>query len=199
MFIRWQSKALIDKLVNLYQILKGGFYMKKFLSLTLALIMTLALAVPAFAVTDPTIPSDTSDEDLGWLISVFDYAKKHLCNWKLHNGIMPLASLFPQTPIAGAGTYKTYDFTASSSNGNYIRFWFENTTSEAVDVYLYRTDSGKDKLVKSMSVDGDSHNQEVYYNSTASSGTYYIKIDASESGGTISGNLSVAQYTKRPN
>ncbi len=173
--------------------------MKKFLSLTLALIMTLALAVPAFAVTDPTIPSDTSDEDLGWLISVFDYAKKHLCNWKLHNGIMPLASLFPQTPIAGAGTYKTYDFTASSSNGNYIRFWFENTTSEAVDVYLYRTDSGKDKLVKSMSVDGDSHNQEVYYNSTASSGTYYIKIDASESGGTISGNLSVAQYTKRPN
>ncbi len=178
MFIRWQSKALIDKLVNLYQILKGGFYMKKFLSLTLALIMTLALAVPAFAVTDPTIPSDTSDEDYG---------------------IMPLASLFPQTPIAGAGTYKTYDFTASSSNGNYIRFWFENTTSEAVDVYLYRTDSGKDKLVKSMSVDGDSHNQEVYYNSTASSGTYYIKIDASESGGTISGNLSVAQYTKRPN
>lgn len=141
-------------------------------------IMTLALAVPAFAVTDPTIPSDTSDEDYG---------------------IMPLASLFPQTPIAGAGTYKTYDFTASSSNGNYIRFWFENTTSEAVDVYLYRTDSGKDKLVKSMSVDGDSHNQEVYYNSTASSGTYYIKIDASESGGTISGNLSVAQYTKRPN
>lgn len=120
-------------------------------------------------------------------------------NEKEDYGIMPLASLFPQTPIAGAGTYKTYDFTASSSNGNYIRFWFENTTSEAVDVYLYRTDSGKDKLVKSMSVDGDSHNQEVYYNSTASSGTYYIKIDASESGGTISGNLSVAQYTKRPN
>ena len=56
---------MIDKLVNLYQILKGGFYMKKFLSLTLALIMTLALAVPAFAVTDPTIPSDTSDEDYG--------------------------------------------------------------------------------------------------------------------------------------
>ena len=62
----------------------------------------------------------------------------------------------------------------------------------------YRTDSGKNVLVKSMTVEGDSQNQEVYYNSTASSGTYYIKIDAVASGGTISGNLSVAQYTKRP-
>ena len=151
--------------------------MKKFLSLTLALIMTLALAVPAFAENTPPLPPDASDEDYG---------------------IMPLAALFPQTPISGAGTYETYDFTASSSNGNYIRFWFQNTTSEEVDVYLYRTDSGKNVLVKSMTVEGDSQNQEVYYNSTASSGTYYIKIDAVASGGTISGTLSVAQYTKRP-
>ena len=90
--------------------------MKKFLSLTLALIMTLALAVPAFAENTPPLPPDASDEDYG---------------------IMPLAALFPQTPISGAGTYETYDFTASSSNGNYIRFWFQNTTSEEVDVYLY--------------------------------------------------------------
>ena len=39
--------------------------MKKFLSLTLALIMTLALAVPAFAENTPPLPPDASDEDYG--------------------------------------------------------------------------------------------------------------------------------------
>lgn len=152
--------------------------MKKFLSLTLALIMTLALAVPAFASTTPPDPPSASDED---------------------DGIMPLAALFPQTPVADAGSYRSTDFTASSSNGNYIRFWFENTTSEKVTVSLYRTDSGRDVLVKSMPVDGNSQDQRTYYSSTANSGTYYIYIEAVSSGGTISGNLSVAQYKTNPN
>lgn len=113
-------------------------------------------------------------------------------------GTMPMASLISPTPVAGSGSYRTTDFTAFPTKNNYIWWWFENTSDEKVMVYLYRTDSGEDVMVDSRLIYGGSQDQSGYFDNTASSGTYYIYIDAIDSGGTISGNLSAAQYEKFP-
>lgn len=112
--------------------------------------------------------------------------------------IMPRAALFPNGPISGNNSAQTTKFTATSSNGNYIRFWYQNNASASARVYLIRTDSGKEVIVGTIEVSGNGGQKaDVYYNSTASSGTYYILIEASD-GGSISGNVSAAQYQVNP-
>ena len=45
-------------------------------------------------------------------------------------------------PRAGTGSVRTTAFTATPSNGNYIRVWYENNATSEVMACLYRTDSG---------------------------------------------------------
>ena len=151
--------------------------MKKFLSMTLALIMTMALASPAFA--SDTIPPVDPEPEEGW--------------------IMPRIAIFTNTASSDNGRWDSSEFSATASNGNYIRFWHDNTTDEDVKVYLYKTDSGTDVRVKSMTVPANSSLSEVYYSSKAGSGTYKIVIEATVSGGDINGAVNVAQYVTRPN
>lgn len=152
--------------------------MKKLISLTLALVMAMSLAVPAFAADMPTsAPADIIDTD---------------------DGIMPLISLFDDTASSRNGQWTSSEFTATSSNGNYIRFWHRNDTNEKVKVYLYRTDSGRDLVVSTIYVDANDQNSKVYYDRNASSGTYKIVIEAYVSGGRVSGDVAAAQYKTNP-
>ena len=150
--------------------------MKKLLSLVLALAMTFAIAAPALAAEFP--PVDTADNDFG---------------------IMPLSSLYSNTVSDTSGRWKSYDFTATPSNGNYIRIWFENTTDERVTVILYRYNTLLGRLpVCIMNVSGNSGQSKVYHTSDAGSATYYLSIEASESGGLIQGTIAAAQYATNP-
>lgn len=150
--------------------------MKKLLSLILALAMTFSLAAPAFATEVP--PSDCSDDDYG---------------------IMPLISLFDDYASSRNGTWTSSEFTATPSNGDFIRFWHENTTSESVKVYLYRLDTIFPTFpVKIMEVPANSNKSMVFNGQNAGSGTYQIKIEAYVSGGSVAGDVSVAQYITNP-
>ena len=91
--------------------------MKKLLSLFLAFVMTMALAVPAFAADTPSVDLGTETEE----------------HW-----IMPRISIYSNIAISENGRWDSTEFTATASNGNYIRFWHENTTDEDVIVHLYR-------------------------------------------------------------
>lgn len=149
--------------------------MKKFCSfaIVIALAMTMALAVHAFvASTPPAKQTDITDTD---------------------NEIMPQISLFKDMAYSRHGQWTSSKFTATSSNGNYIRYWHKNDTGEAVKVYLYRTDSGEEVLVSSMKIGDNSQDSKVYYDKTAGSGTYEIIVEAYVSGGLITGNVAVSQ------
>ena len=153
--------------------------MKKILSLTLALMMTMALAIPAFAADTPldSPPEITAP----------------------NNGIMPRTSIFSDTAISTNGKWTSSEYSATSSNGNYIRYWHQNDTNEKVKVYLYRTDT-KDNTnyVSMMTVNANDQGSKVFYTRTAGSGTYKITIEAYESGGGVNGDVALAQYTSRP-
>lgn len=152
--------------------------MKKLLSLTLALVMAMALAVPAFAAdTPPSAPTDVIDTD---------------------DGIMPLIRLFDDTASSRNGQWTSSEFTATPTSGNYIRIWHQNDTNEKVKVYLYRTESGRDKVALLIYVDANDQASGIYHSSDASSGTYKIVIEAYVSGGSVSGDVAAAQYRTDP-
>lgn len=145
--------------------------MKRLLSVALAVVMVFALQSTAFAAAHGTMDGT--------------------------NGIsMPRAVIYPSGPIAGSGSVRTTTFTATPSNGNYIRIWYENNAASEVMVYLYCTDAGKLTAAARFRVAGNGgQGNDLYHTSSAGSGTYYVQIEAVGDGGTISGNLSVAQYT----
>lgn len=154
--------------------------MKKFCSfaIVIALALTMALAVHAFvASTPPAKQTDITNTD---------------------NESMPPIRLFKDVTYSRHGQWTSSKFTATPSNGNYIRFWHENDTGEAVRVYLYRTDSGENVLVSSMEVEENSQDSKVYYDETAGSGTYEIVVEAYVSGGLITGNIAVSQCKTDP-
>ena len=152
-------------------------FMKKFLPLILALIMSLALAAPAFAESTPVPPSDAEEEDYG---------------------IMPLMDIYSESMVAStSGRWESPKFSATPGNGGNIRFWFSNTTGEAVKVYLFWVDSlGVDRIARSMEVPANSQKSAVYSSSRADSYTYRVVVEAFVSGGDITGSLNVAQYTE---
>lgn len=153
--------------------------MKKFLSLTLALMMSLALAAPAFAASTPVPPSDAEKEDYG---------------------IMPLMDIYSESMVVStSGRWDSPKFAATPGNGTYIRFWFNNTTAEAVRVYLYWVDSlGQEWHLETMEVPANSQKSMVYNNSRADSWSYKVVVEAYVSGGDIAGSLNVAQYATNP-
>ena len=112
--------------------------------------------------------------------------------------IQPRGVIFPSQAISGLNSWRSESFTATAGSGNYIRYWYNNRTSERVIVYLYRVNSGRDLLVKQMTVNGNSQDTRIYNGGNADSGTYYIRVSAVESGGTIRGNVSAAQYVAPP-
>lgn len=154
--------------------------MKKFLSLILALIMTMALAAPSFA-TDTSLvtPPEITDPN---------------------NGIMPLINIFTDTAYSTNGKWSSSEYSATSSNGDYIRYWHKNNTNEKVKVYLYRTDTKYNtNYVSMMTVNANDQGSKVYYSPrSSSSGTYKITIEAYESGGEVNGDVSLAQYSTHP-
>lgn len=151
--------------------------MKRMTSLALALVMTTALTVPAFAASAPTVdPATTITE----------------------TNIMPRVSLFTDKAYSENGQWNSSQFTATSSNGNYIRFWHQNDTGEPVKVYLYRIFNGQSLLVSTMEVAKNDQNSQVYYNKNAGSGTYQIVVEPYKSGGLVSGSVAASQYKTRP-
>lgn len=140
---------------------------KRFLVLFLALVMSFTLAAPAFA--------DEPDDG--------------------NAGIMPLLQIFPDDDILSSSSYRTDEFAPNPGAGNYIQFWFANTSNNLVWVYLYRV--GISTPVKMIEVPAQTNGLGVYYSATAESGTYYVRIVA-QNGGLIQGRLAVAQYLNDP-
>lgn len=147
--------------------------MKKLSALALVLVMATALAVLAFTSNTSTVEPTTNPDT---------------------NSI----SLFTDGTYSENGEWTSPEFTATSSNGNYIRYWHQNHTAEDVKVYLYRTDSGKSVLISSMQVPQNDQNAKVYYAENAGSGTYKIVVEAYVSGGLVSGSAVVSQYKTSP-
>ena len=119
---------------------------------------------------------------------------------KGESGIMPLASLYTDRAYSEkSGAWQSVKFTATSGSGDYIRYWFGNETNEKCVVSLYQTNrTPEPKRVSYMYVGGDENKSMVYYDRTAGGGTYYILIEAIQSGGLIDGDVSVAQYATNP-
>ena len=140
---------------------------KRLVSLLLALVMSLALAVPVFA-AEP----DDGDE-----------------------GIMPLAQIFPDIQISqGDGDYRTRNFAATPGNGKTIHVWFRNDTDYPVEVYLYRTDKVNPVFSGTAPAHSDWPADSVSYtNSTADTAVYYVRL-VLRGNHPISGRLAVAQY-----
>ena len=82
--------------------------LKKVMSLFLALVMSFALAAPAFA-------AEPGDGD---------------------EGIMPLMQLYPNDDISMRSGLSLGPFTTTPGQGNNIRVWFHNKGSESVNVIL---------------------------------------------------------------
>lgn len=110
------------------------------------------------------------------------------------NTVSPRYVLYRQSVSSTSGTWDSSIISALSDSGSYIRFWFNNTTSEYVTVYLYRTDLGADRIVDQMTVAGNAQNSETYFHRYADTGRYFLRIEATQSGGAIRGIASVAQY-----
>ena len=113
--------------------------------------------------------------------------------------IEPRANLYQSRVVSDDSTWDSREFSASSRNGSYIRFWFDNYTEGYCTVSLYRTDlSSGEMVVARMTVEGNQNEWDYYYSSTAQNGSYYIKIESTEQGGPIEGYVSAAQYVQIP-
>lgn len=136
--------------------------------------------------------TEISQEETGW------FPLPEVCTIP-DDSIMPRISLFDDTASSRNGGWTSYEFSATVSNGNYIRFWHQNNTGEKVKVYLYRTDKSTTSYVSMMEVEANDQNFKVYYNATAGSGTYKIVVEPYVSGGKVSGDVAAAQYKTNPN
>lgn len=139
--------------------------LKKVMSLFLALVMSFALAAPAFA-AEP----DDGDE-----------------------GIMPLAAIYDDRGISVSSGSPTRSFTTTPSNGKYVRVWFHNRGSEPVVVTL--RDSATHEERGSMKVAagiGDTFTSEILTPDKPC--TYYLHFESYGSGARVVGDVTVSQY-----
>lgn len=143
---------------------------KRFLSLLLALVMSLTLAAPVFA-AEP----DDGDE-----------------------GIMPLTQVYPEEYISISSGNSVGPFTTTPANGKYLRVWFRNNGSESVTVMLM--DSSNSTSLKSMSVPAGGRSDYFVYTIPTPNRpcTYYIRFYSPETGARINGYVAAAQYADYP-
>ena len=119
---------------------------KRFLSLLLALVMSLSLAVPVFA-TEPDDPNE---------------------------GIELHMQLFENPYVNDrTGTYRTDNFTSTPGNGKYIKVWYRNYTDKKATIVLYNKDS---KVLDSKEVAPNSENEIWYVGSNTEPVTYYVRV-----------------------
>ena len=153
---------------------KMNMNMKKLLCLGLTLIMGLCAMCGSSCASESPTAGDATMSDM--------------------NAVSPRSVLYRQSVSSTRGAWDSSIISAEAEHGKYIRFWFNNTTSEYVTVYLYRIDLGADRIVDQMTVAGNAQNSEVYFQRSAESGRYFLRIEATQSGGAIRGTVSVAQY-----
>ena len=144
--------------------------LKKMMSLLLALVMSFALAVPAFA------------------------AEPHGGN----EGIMPLTqNLITDGSVETSQGYSTRPFTTTPANGKYIRVWFRNNLDKAVEVMLVPV--GSTEPVAQATATKDKDGVIVFTIPTPDQPcSYFIMVEDLATGGRISGRLSATQYIVRP-
>lgn len=151
--------------------------MKRFVSMALALVMSLCLAVPAFAAE--AVP-DRAVEAVPTVVASGE-------------SIMPRTALLAQS-LRATNTDETDSVTANADDGDYIRFYYRNDTDYKCHVYLIRMDDTSETIVGSMSVAGNAGKHEIYFRAGAGSATYKIKVENTENGGAVIGMAVLAQY-----
>lgn len=141
---------------------------KRFLSLLLALVMSLALAAPAFAAD-----ADTGDVE----------------------PVMPRLQIFPDDPVTGYGRYRSSNFSATPGNGKTIHVWFQNGTDHQIEIRLFRVGTANPVLtgIAQPHSNWPQGSEGDYTSPTADSGTYYVELIL-RGNYLISGRLAVAQY-----
>ena len=143
--------------------------MRRFLSVALALVMSLCVSAPAFAVDSSfaAVPAEGT--------------------------VMPPTRLITKV-LNQTNTADTVRVTAQPENGNYLRFYYRNDTEYKCTVYLLKVDGSSQTIVGAMSVAGNSQGQGIFFSVNAGSGTYKIRVENTENGGLVSGLTSLAQY-----
>ncbi|MDO4286805.1 MAG: hypothetical protein Q4C40_03685 [Eubacteriales bacterium] len=113
-------------------------------------------------------------------------------------GIMPLGDLYDDSNIStSSGSTRTDTFTATSGNGGIIRVWYRNDASISAKVILYKYDSGTKKYKNAINftVDSGKGKWKEYKGVGASTGKYYITIEAI-GGKNVKGYLRAIQTTQ---
>ena len=143
--------------------------MRRFVSVALALVMSLCVSVPAFAADSPITAAPAAET------------------------VMPPTRLITKV-LNQTNTADTVRVTAQPENGNYLRFYYRNDTEYKCTVYLLKVDGSSQTIAGAMSVAGNSQGQAIFFSVNAGSGTYKIRVENTENGGLVSGLTSLAQY-----
>lgn len=146
---------------------------KRFLSLLLALVMSLSLSAPAFAAD--------------------------VANATFKAGLKPPLQLYPKEPISMSSGNSVGPFTTSPNAGAYLQVWFANRGTADVTVILM---DGTNRIpLSSMTVaqNGAYHDDAFVYHIPSSDvpNTFYIYFQARNSA-RILGDVSVALYAYDP-
>lgn len=104
-----------------------------------------------------------------------------------------------------SSSYQDEVFQPDPSGGNYLRVQFHNLTDQWVTVILLRLEadgtlSPSDDYgsVILLRVDGGAQASETYYAEDAASGSYILRVEATQEGGPIAGALTLTQSVDDP-
>lgn len=144
---------------------------KRFLSLLLALVMSMAMAVPAFAADDPDDPDE---------------------------GIMPLMQVYPQEPVSTSSRNGVGPFTTSPGAGKYLQVWFRNRGTSDVTVELMDLTNGTSQSMK-VTWNSSHNNEKMVYEipNPDVACTFFIRF-TSDNSTWISGDVAAQQYSSYP-
>lgn len=144
---------------------------KRFLSLLLALVMSLSMAVPAFAADGPDDPDA---------------------------GIMPLAQVYPKEPVSTSSGNSVGPFTTSPGAGQYLQVWFANRGTSDVTVELMDITNGTSQSMRVTWNSSHNNDKFVYIIPNPDVAcTFYIRFTSVNST-WISGDVAAAQYPYYP-